>query len=126
MTQFKLSTLLRAFALTGLLSFASYAQAAEYLVKYRNASALRGMFNLSLNVTSIHEPGQLLTVHIDDAEKLGTMVNLLSNVNVEYVVPNFKLYAITHTPYRFGAVAEAAAPQPQWALEKVGAQKAWD
>jgi thermitase len=126
MTQFKLSTLLRAVALTGLLSFASYAQAAEYLVKYRNASALRGMFNLSLNVTNIHEPGQLLTVHIDDAEKISTMVNLLSNVNVEYVVPNFKLYAITQTPYRFGAVAEAAAPQPQWALEKVGAQKAWD
>ncbi|MEK6553812.1 MAG: S8 family serine peptidase, partial [Bdellovibrionota bacterium] len=81
------------------------------------------MFNLSLNVTDIHEPGQLLTIDIADAQKLGTMVNLLSNVNVEYVVPNYKLYAIYQVPYRAGATAVAL--QPQWALEKVAAQAAW-
>lgn len=117
MRQTKISAIVFAF----LMSFSSISFAEEFIVKYKNAQSLRGLFNLSLNIVDIHEPGQLLTIDVDASKKVSTLVNLFSNLNVEYVVPNFKLYTIVEVPYRFGAVA----PQAQWALDKVAAQKAW-
>jgi len=93
--------------------------AAEYLVKYRNQAALQ-MFSAGrqVQVLDVHDKGQLMKVEIADNKKVPAMVQLFSDPNIEYVVPNAKLHA-------FSAPVDMTALKDQWAIAKVQAEKAW-
>ena len=102
----------------------SQAFAGEYLVKYKNTNGLNFINNmgasksLSLQVMD-HDPvASLLKVNIPKNQEPQTLVALLSQAGVEYVVPNFKLRA-------FSAPVSVAALKTQWAITKVQAEKAW-
>ncbi len=93
--------------------------AAEYLVKYRNNLAVQNFAAVKgMQLMNVHDAGQLMTVDIADGSKVGAMVQLLTNPNIEYVVPNAKVYAFT-------APVDTAALKDQWAIAKVQAEKAW-
>lgn len=111
-----------------LLSFAIgiQAYAAEFLVKYRNHTGEMSVYSLSqsrnpvLRVMEKHSPGKLLLVNVSETTKGRAIAELLSNPDVEYVVPNFKLHSFSQVP------AETSALKEQWAMAKVQAEKAWD
>lgn len=93
-------------------------QAAEYLVKYRSANSLMGVRSYNMQVLDQHAAGNLLMVDIAKKNLTTTMLNLISDANVEYVVPNAKVKA-------FSAPVEGQALKQQWAIAKVQAEKAW-
>lgn len=97
---------------------ANSAWAAEYLVKYRSPWALQTMDFNGLQVMDNHSAGQLMKVNIPKSEKVATLVRLLTNPNIEYVVPNGRL----HT---FSAPIDAQALRDQYAIKKVKAEEAW-
>ena len=97
--------------------------AGEYLVKYKNANALNQMAamqteSFGLEMRGLHEAGQLAKVEIAKKNEAKTLARLMTNPNVEYVVPNFKLYAVT-------APVSPDALREQYALAKVNADAAW-
>jgi thermitase len=99
------------------------ANAGEYLVKYKNEKAVNNIIHMQnqwngLQVRSIHKPGQLLKVNINEFNKVQTLANILKDKNVQYVVPNFKIKA-------FSAPVDVAGLQEQYALAKVNAAAAW-
>ncbi|MFZ3230636.1 MAG: S8 family serine peptidase [Pseudobdellovibrio sp.] len=99
------------------------AQSKQYLIKYKNLSAVNSIVGMQtesfgLEMKDIHRPGRLVTVSIAKANEARTLAALYSDKNVEYVVPNFKIYA-------FAAPVTAAALQEQYALTKVNATAAW-
>lgn len=91
--------------------------AAEYLVKYRSQYGIMS-FSDRLQVADIHPAGNLMKVNIAEPKTIEAMIELFSNPNVEYVVPNAKLYAFT-------APVDVAGLKDQWAIAKVQAEKAW-
>ena len=102
----------------------SQAFAGEYLVKYKNTNGLNFINNmgasksLSLQVMDHNPVASLVKVNIPKNQEPQTLVALLSQAGVEYVVPNFKLRA-------FSAPVSVAALKTQWAITKVQAEKAW-
>lgn len=100
--------------------------AEEYLVKYRNQAGVSAVKTLSnsrtplLQVMDNHEPGKLILINVTQKSKVRAITELLSNPNVEYVVPNFKLRTFSNVP------VEAKALKEQWAMAKVQAEKAWE
>ncbi len=110
---------------------ASHAQAAEYLVKYRsnlatmglngNGMSTMGLGGYKMQVLDQHPAGQLLKVDISENNKIETLVNLYSNANIEYVVPNAKVYAFT-VPVE---ASSNKSLKSQWAMTKIQAEKAW-
>lgn len=94
------------------------AQAAEYIVKYRNPYALQSFnINRSIQIMDIHDPGQIMKVNLAESARVNSLVQLMSDPNVEYVVPNLKVNIFKPIPSR--------ALRPQWAVDKVQAAKAW-
>jgi thermitase len=100
----------------------------EYIVKYKNESIMMSSF-ADLNVSAMnsaatvqmldqHSTGSFVTVSIPNAKKLAALAQLLSNPNVEYVVPNAEIKA-------FFAPITTTALKDQWAIAKVQAEKAW-
>lgn len=108
----------------GALLIGSQAFAGEYLVKYKSTSALNMLTTMTMSTKSVmqvtdHNPtASLVKVNIAKKDEAKSLANLLSQPGVEYVVPNFKLKAIT-------APINAAALKDQWAIAKVQAEKAW-
>lgn len=100
------------------LANAAPAWAAEYLVKYRSHWGMSTFSAMKIQVLDQHDAGQLLKVNIPEAQKLKTLVDLVSNPNVEYVVPNAKVRA-------FSAPVDATALKEQYALARVQAERAW-
>lgn len=100
------------------------ANAKEYIVKYRSAYQLSSFASVGMQVLDEHAEGQLLKVDIadDKATQMNAMVNILSNPNVEYVVPNTKLSAFFRPTQ---VVPSTQALKPQWAIAKVKAEDAW-
>ena len=94
------------------------AWAAEYLVKYRSPWALQTMNFSGLNVMDNHPAGQFFKVNIPQNQKINTMVKLLSNPNIEYIVPNHRLHL-------FSAPVDTQALKEQYAIKKVRAEEAW-
>lgn len=98
--------------------------AGEYLVKYKNSSALKSLTQQSLQksagfvITGHHEVGSYVKVNIPSSKEAVVLANLLSRKDLEYVVPNAKVYA-------FRTPIEAQALKDQWANTKVQAEKAW-
>ena len=106
-----------------LLLSASISNAGEFLVKYKNSSALNKMATMQtdaigLQMKDIHRPGRLVMVAIDKKNEARAIAALYSDKNVEYVVPNFKIRA-------YSAPVEAQALREQYALAKVNAEAAW-
>lgn len=99
------------------------ANAAEYLVKYKNEKAVNNIIALQtetsgIEVRSMHRPGKLLKVNIAENNKARALASILADKNVEYAVPNFKIKA-------FNAPVDAVALKEQYALTKVNAEQAW-
>ncbi len=99
------------------------ANAGEFLVKYKNEKAVNNIVFMQnesngLQVRSMHKPGRLLKVSINEFQKVRVLAEILRDSNVEYVVPNFKIKAFS-TPVDFMGLKE------QYALAKVNAPQAW-
>jgi thermitase len=100
-------------------------QAAEYLVKYQNQVTLNHIRQVAplrlpgVRLMDVHSRGQYVRVNVNDAEAGKTLAQLVAFPGVQWVVPNFKLYA-------FGKPIKASALQEQWAIAKVQAEKAWE
>ncbi len=99
------------------------ANAGEFLVKYKNEKAVNNIVFMQnesngLQVRSMHKPGKLLKVSINEFQKVRVLAEILRDSNVEYVVPNFKIKAFS-TPVDFMGLKE------QYALAKVNAPQAW-
>jgi len=111
-------------ALLGASLFSNATFAAEYLVKYKNMNAIQALDVLSENksnqikVTGHHAVGQLVKVDIAERASARTLAKIMSDSNVEYVVPNFQIRA-------FNTPVDMAALKEQWAMAKIGAEKAW-
>lgn len=108
--------------LLGALLISSQAYSAEYLVKYKSNKAFSVLSTMShngqLRVMDNHTIGRLVKVDINEKNEAPILASLLSNSNVEYVVPNFKLHAVT-------APVDPMALKNQWAIAKVQVEKAW-
>lgn len=99
------------------------AQSKSYLIKYKNINAVNSIVGMQtesfgLEMKDMHRPGRLVAVNIAKANEARTLAALYANKNVEYVVPNFKIYA-------YAAPVSAAALKEQYALSKVNAAQAW-
>ncbi|MBC7372221.1 MAG: S8 family serine peptidase [Bdellovibrionaceae bacterium] len=96
--------------------------AGEYLVKYRNSSAFSALSTMSqsqqLQVLDNHTVGNIVLVDVNKSKEAVILASLLSNPDIEYVVPNFQL----HT---FSAPLDTAALKAQWAVAKVQVEAAW-
>ncbi len=95
----------------------------QYLVKYKNTASLNQIAAMQtatfgLQMKDIHRPGRFVTVAIEKANEAKTLAALISDKNVEYVVPNFKIHA-------YSAPVDTAGLKEQYALTKVNAQQAW-
>ena len=95
------------------------ANSAEFIVKYKDAQNLISVQNIrGLHVLDEHATGNLLKVDIDEQNESEILASVRSNDNVDYVVPNFKLYA-------FKAPIQIQTLKEQWANDKVNAAMAW-
>jgi len=94
--------------------FATSAFGAEYIVKYKDNKAEFYTESFGFKILNTHDEANLMLVDIPD----GKLKELKSNDNIEYVVPNAKVYA-------FETVEDGVAMQEQWALAKVKAAGAW-
>lgn len=97
--------------------------AKEYLVKYKTMSAVNSIAamqteSFGLQVRGLHRPGKLVKVDVPKSNEAHTLASLLSNKEVEYVVPNFKIRA-------YSAPVDVNALKEQYALSKVNAEAAW-
>lgn len=96
--------------------------AAEYLVKYRSSYALQTFSsNQLMQIRDVHDAGQLMKVNIPETNKVNAMVQLVTDPNVEYVVPNARVRAF-YAPLDMDAMANL---KQQWSIGKVQAEKAW-
>ena len=112
--------------------FSSGAFAAEFLVKYRNQQGMMAVLAPRLSsgpqmkVLDEHPQGNLILVNIPDSKKVSTIVELLSNPGIQYVVPNFKLHSYSVIPQtNLASSPSITALKEQWAITKVQAEKAW-
>ncbi|MBC7420039.1 MAG: S8 family serine peptidase [Bdellovibrio sp.] len=106
-----------------LLLSASISNAGEFLVKYKNMTALNKMASMQteamgLEMKDIHRPGRLVMVSIAKKNEAKTIAALYADKNIEYVVSNFKIRA-------YSAPVDAKALKDQYALTKVNAEAAW-
>lgn len=115
--------------IVSLLFAGSFAQAAEYLVKYKDQKALHHIFqqaqlsSMGMMVIDMHKPGQFVRVDIDKQAEAIALARLLANPNVEWVVPNFKLHAFSAP---FESYKDNVQLKEQWAIAKIQAEKAWE
>jgi thermitase len=106
-----------------LLIAAQVSNAGEFLVKYKNSSALNKMAamqteSVGLQMKEVHRKGSYVRVNIAKANEARTIASLYSDKNVEYVVPNFKIRA-------FSNPVDIKALKDQYSLAKVNAEQAW-
>lgn len=94
----------------------------EYLVKYKGQQHFFSAASIGatqhMYVADQNPYAHLLKVKVDVAHEQGVLANLLSNPNVEYVVPNQRVHA-------FAAPFDAVTLREQWAIKKVGIEQAW-
>jgi len=90
----------------------------EYIVKYKNDQPYFIQGHLGIQITDAHEAGNLLKISINSDQQTQSLAYLLANPEIEYVVENFKLKALT-------ASVDTQALKEQWAIKKVRAEEAW-
>jgi thermitase len=99
------------------------ANAKEYVLKQKslNLKSLQSFANLK--ILDQHEPGRLVKVDLAEKNQANILARLLTDPNIEYVVPNFKLHAFGKTT---ATPVDALALKEQWANNKVHAKEAWE
>jgi thermitase len=108
----------RAIGFLAITAFTLPTIAAEYVVKYRNPYSVQGFASTrAMQIMDVHDAGQLMKVNIPERLRVNGLVSLLTDPNVEYVVPNLRVHS--YQPI------ESAALKPQWAIDKVQGAKAW-
>jgi thermitase len=120
------SVLLTGAAAALMAGFSISAQAAEYIVKFKNSAEAVAAFNQEsigeAAVSDLHEAGSLVTVRIDNKnapEKAARqLVELMARPDVEYVVEN--------APVHMLGMPNDPRVGEQWSLAKVNAGAAWD
>ena len=118
--------LLAAIGLISNSAFAGDQIAGEYLVKYRGQSFLSAASisaTQHVQVLDNNPFGRLLKVRVDMANEGQSLARLLTNPNVEYVVPNARVHSYSSIPFNAGALAVTL--KEQWAIKKVNAEAAW-
>jgi thermitase len=111
-------------AFIGVFGLSQNGFAAEYLVKYKNNAGLKSVLSqanlasVGMKVLDQHQRGSYVLVDLTKKSEMITLSRLVSNPNVEWVVPNFKLYTLGTSP-------SVQALKDQWAIAKVSAEKAW-
>lgn len=100
-------------------------EAAEYLVKYRQARAVASIFSMNQNVQVMdhNDVAKLVLVDVQDSQRLQSLLAMSTNPNIEYVVENFQLHSFSVVPMD-GFTPEGLANQ--WAIQKIRASEAWD
>lgn len=116
----RISWALKGLILLSSLATVSQSHAAEYIVKYRSTALFSSLNLTTMQVMDTHDQGQLLKVNIPESSNLDSMLNLYSNPNVEYVVPNIRLRS-----FLMPVNMNPSALRSQWAITKVEAEKAW-
>ncbi|MDC0980139.1 S8 family serine peptidase [Bdellovibrionales bacterium] len=93
--------------------------ATEYVVKHKYSGP--SLFNtyVGIQVTDIYERGQLTKINVNPKEEVLVLANLATDPSIEYVVKNFKFYAVKKPPLTEQALRR------QWAIDKVNAKEAW-
>lgn len=97
----------------------------EYLVKYRNNSAYEALHQMAaqkssgMQVLGHHAPGSYLKVDLDQKNEAVVLAQLVSNPDVEWVVPNFRLRSFSSAPIETQNLRE------QWGIAKIQAERAW-
>ena len=102
---------------------AQISNAGEFLVKYKNSSALNKMAAMQteafgLEMKELHRTGSYVRVNISKASEIRTLASLYADKNVDYVVPNFKIRAYANE-------VSLSALKEQYSLAKVNAEQAW-
>jgi thermitase len=102
------------------------ANAAEYIVKFKDASKLirksvnvKGIGNIAF--TDVHEPGAIAKINLESKSasyEAQVIAKLLANPDIEYVTKSFKL--------RTNNQVDLSKLKEQWAIKKVQAEKAWN
>lgn len=115
---------MKKFILLSVLLIASQGFAGEYIVKYKNAAALKSLTlqaqqkSAQFRIKDQHDSGSYVLVDVPSSKEAGVLATLMSRSDIEYVVPNAKVRA-------FAAPVEVSALKEQWANAKVQAEKAW-
>jgi thermitase len=115
---------MRSLILTALLILATQANAAEFLVKYRNLKGLAEIQNLEalksseMQIVDHHEPGSYVVVNFEQAEGVA-LAELMTNPDIEWITEN-------GTFHTFQVPVAPISLKEQWAIAKVGAAKAWE
>ena len=110
-----------AIALTGTQASAEQVPG-EYLVKYKGSAVVSIASLKSVPMVRLmdHNPkGNLVKVKVKPETEAQALARIMKDPNVEYVVPNAKLYA-------FRAPVSVEAMKEQWSLSKVRAEEAWN
>ena len=95
----------------------------EYLVKYKSQNLMNQMFyqsstGMGMQVKDQNEYGSYVVVDINEKKNPEVLAQLMANMDVEWLVPNFKITA-------FENASILTTLKDQWAITKVQAQKAW-
>jgi thermitase len=108
-------------------------QAEVFLVKYKSTEGIVSIQNSGAQILEVHRPGKLAKVYFDDQVLVQSYLALSKDKNVEYIVPNTKVYSYAR-PVWFDAIegifknpsqTEAFFARSQWAIDKVQAKEAW-
>ena len=113
----------KGFIFLATLALAFQANAAEFLVKYKSQSAYVLMNDQRFQVKDQNTKGKYFKISINDEEQAEVLAHLLSQKNIEYVVPNVKLHSFVRAGSLNSVSTEAL--KDQWAITKVNAEKAW-
>jgi len=95
--------------------------AAEYLVKYKPTSGGYSQI-LSLHgfaVKDVNTHAELMKIDIPNGSEAQIAVQLYQQGGVEYIVPNFRVYALNEP------TTDTQALKDQWHLAKIKAEQAW-
>jgi thermitase len=114
--------LLAALVLFSNSAFAGEQIPGEYLVKYKTQQHFFSAASIAttqhMYVADQNPYAKLLKVKVDMSHETDVLVSLLSNPNVEYVVPNQRVHA-------YSAPFDGVTLREQWAVKKVGIEAAW-
>ena len=99
----------------------STANAAEYLVKYKEGAGYQMQSLMSAeDATDFSETASIVKLTVDEKSEAARLLEVMNDPGVEYVVPNTTLEAFTLP------LTPNVRLRDQWALGKVRAREAWN
>lgn len=110
--------MLKIFSLLVSLLMVTTANAGEYIVKYKPGQFASMMSFYGMSIKDAHAEGSYVKVNIPKENEAQVLAQIYGSGDVEYVVPNSKVYAFTTPPTTEGL-------KEQWHIAKVQAEAAW-